>query len=60
MATLGNRGQAAVEYLLLIALGLVIVIVGVAVALQVREFTNVVVNRVGIERNATLAMLVRP
>jgi len=54
------RGQAAIEYLLLIALGIAIVIVGVAVALQIREFTSVVVNRVGIERNSTLAMLVRP
>jgi uncharacterized protein (UPF0333 family) len=55
-----SRGQAAVEYLLLIALGLVIVIVGVAVALQIREFTDIVVDRVAIDRNATLAMIVRP
>lgn len=60
MRRMESRGQAAVEYLLLIALGLVIVIVGVAVALQIREFTDIVVDRVAIDRNATLAMIVRP
>lgn len=55
-----ERGQAAVEYLLLIALGLVVVIVGVAVALQIQQFTSVVAERVSIERNSTLAMMVRP
>ncbi len=53
------HGQTAVEYLLLIALGIAVVVIGVAIAAQLKGFSDAVMTRTGIERNATIAMLVR-
>lgn len=54
-----TRGQAATEYLLLIAVSLAVVLIGVAVALELKNLSDVVVSRARAERNATIAMLVR-
>ncbi len=54
-----ESGQAATEYLLLIAVSLAIILVGVAVALELRNLSDVVVARVRAERNSTVSMLVR-
>jgi len=54
-----SRGQAATEYLLLIAVSLAIVLIGVAVALELKNLSDIVVTRVRAERNATISMLIR-
>lgn len=54
-----DASQGATEYLLLVAMGLVIILVGIGVALQLRSLADLVVTRVRIERNNTLTMLVR-
>ena len=54
---LDNRAQVSTEYLLLLALGLVIVIVGVVLALQVKNLADLVSLRAAAERNATISML---
>jgi Flp pilus assembly pilin Flp len=60
MATsLGERGQTSTEYMLLIALGLAIVIVSVAVANQIKAMTDSLLLRTELERNSTIAMLVK-
>lgn len=56
---LGEEGQAATEYLLLVAVSLAIILVGVAVALELKNLSDVVVSRTRAERNATIAMLIR-
>ena len=53
------RGQAATEYILLIALGLVIVVVAMAIAFQVKGFTDSLSTRIAIERSALISLLVR-
>lgn len=54
-----NSGQASTEYLLLLTLGLAIVIVGLAVALQLKGLTDVVLQRAAIERDSAVALLTR-
>lgn len=54
-----SRGQAATEYLLLIAVSLAVVLIGVAVALELKNLSDVVITRVRAERNATISMLIR-
>ena len=54
-----DRAQVSTEYLLLVAVGLAVILVGVGVALQLRSLSDVVASRVRAERNSTLAMLVR-
>lgn len=54
-----DRAQVSTEYLLLVAVGLAVILVGVGVALQLRSLSDVVAARVRAERNSTLAMLVR-
>ena len=53
-----EKGQASVEYLLLVALGIAVVVMGIAVAAQLKGFTDTLMTRVGLERNATIAMIV--
>ncbi len=55
----GLKGQTAIEYLLLVALGVAVVVVGIAVAGQLKGFSDTIMTRVSIERNSTIAMLVR-
>ncbi len=54
-----RKAQTAIEYLLLVALGVAIVVVGIAVAGQLKGFSDTIMTRVSIERNSTMAMLVR-
>ncbi len=54
-----DRAQVATEYLLLLALGLVIVVVAITLALQLRNLSQVIDTRTGIERNNTIAILNR-
>lgn len=56
---LHEKGQVATEYLLLLALGLLIVIIGVTVALQLKTLSDFVAARTAVERNATMAMLLK-
>ncbi|MGC8850809.1 MAG: hypothetical protein ACP5O3_01080 [Candidatus Micrarchaeia archaeon] len=53
-----ERAQTATEYLLILALGLVLLGVVLAMALRLRDFSNVLTGRVAEERNNTLSMLV--
>gem|GEM_PF-1198219 len=54
-----ERGQAATEYLLLIAVSLAIILVGVGVALELKSLSDIVILRTRLERNATISMLIR-
>ncbi|MBI3588496.1 hypothetical protein HY995_05310 [Candidatus Micrarchaeota archaeon] len=54
-----ETSQVATEYLLLVALSVAIMLVAVGIAVQFRKIAEVVQNRVGIERNSTVNMLVR-
>ena len=54
-----EKGQAATEYLLLIAVSLAIILVGVGVALELKNLSDVVITRTRAERNATISMLIR-
>ncbi|MFA6049406.1 MAG: hypothetical protein WC792_05685 [Candidatus Micrarchaeia archaeon] len=54
-----KRAQTAIEYLLLIALGVAVVVMGVAVAGQLKGFSDILLTRVGMERNTTIAMLLK-
>lgn len=54
-----ERGQISTEYLLLLALGMLIVIIGVTIALQLKTLSDFVAARTAVERNATMAMLVK-
>ncbi|MFA5246317.1 MAG: hypothetical protein WC408_00315 [Candidatus Micrarchaeia archaeon] len=58
-AKLGQRGQTATEYMLLIALGLTVVIVSIAIATQIKSITDSLMVRAQVERDSTVAMLVR-
>ncbi len=55
----GERAQTATEYILLVALGLALVLLGIAVATQIQDFANNLMTRVSIERNSTISMLLR-
>lgn len=54
-----SRGQTSTEYMLLIALGLAIVIASVVVSTQIKFMTDSLMLRTDLERNATIAMLLR-
>ncbi len=54
-----ERGQAATEYLLLVAVGLAILVVAVSLVLQLRGISDTVANHVRSERAEAIAMLVR-
>ncbi len=56
---LGQRGQTSTEYMLLIALGLTIVIISIAIATQMKDMTDTLLVRAQIERDATISMIVR-
>jgi len=54
-----SRAQTSTEYMLLIALGLAIVIATVIVTNQVKVMTDTLMLRTELERNATIAMIIR-
>jgi uncharacterized protein (UPF0333 family) len=56
---LGQRGQTSTEYMLLIALGLTVVIISIAIATQMKDMTDTLLVRAQIERDATISMIVR-
>ncbi len=56
---LGQRGQTSTEYMLLIALGLTIVIVSIAIATQIKGMTDSLLVRAQVERESTISMIVR-
>ncbi|MEK6843512.1 MAG: hypothetical protein AABY04_03410 [Candidatus Micrarchaeota archaeon] len=51
-----NRGQTSTEYILLVALGLVIVLAGISIATQIKEVSDTVSARVEADRNAIIGM----
>jgi uncharacterized protein (UPF0333 family) len=52
-----KRGQAAVEYILLVALGLFLIIIAFTIAFYVKTFTDATLADIAITRNETIAML---
>jgi len=52
-----ERGQTATEYLLVLALALVVLGIVLALALRTRDFSDLLTTRVAQERNETLQML---
>jgi uncharacterized protein (UPF0333 family) len=56
---MGERGQTSTEYMLLIALGLTVVIVSIAIATQIKGMTDSLLVRAQIERDSTISMIVR-
>ncbi|MFH1106447.1 MAG: hypothetical protein V1787_00975 [Candidatus Micrarchaeota archaeon] len=55
---LGNRAQTSTEYILLIALGLVVVLAGISVAAQIKEISDIISQRVSSDRNKIISMFV--
>lgn len=53
-----KKSQAAVEYILLVALGLFIIVVGFTLAFYVNNFANSILASVEQTRNQAIAMLV--
>ncbi len=53
-----KRGQAAVEYILLVALGLFLLIIAFTIAFYVKTFTDATLADIALTRNETIAMLV--
>ncbi|HIH20558.1 TPA: hypothetical protein HA244_04795 [Candidatus Micrarchaeota archaeon] len=54
-----KKGQAAIEYILLVALGLFIIVVGFTLAFYINNFTNSILGGVEQTRSQTIALLVR-
>ena len=54
-----DSGQAATEYLLLVAVGLAILVVAVSVVLELRGISDTVADHVRTERAEAIEMLVR-
>jgi uncharacterized protein (UPF0333 family) len=52
-----NKAQVSAEYLLLVALGLVIIIAGVTLAMKANDFANVVSSLITNEANQTISMI---
>ena len=52
-----DRAQAAVEYILLVALGLFLMIIAFTLAFYVKQFTDITLQDIGQTRNETVAML---
>lgn len=59
LGKIGQRGQTSTEYMLLIALGLAIVIVSIVISNQIKSMTDALMVRTELERNATIAMIIR-
>jgi len=57
--TVGKRSQASVEYILLLALGLFILVMAFALAYYAKSFTDATLAEVARTRNETIALLVR-
>ncbi len=53
-----KRGQAAVEYILLIALGLFILVLAFSLAYYVRSFADATLVEVALSRNETIQMII--
>ncbi|MFH0972162.1 MAG: hypothetical protein V1835_06370 [Candidatus Micrarchaeota archaeon] len=51
-----QRGQTSTEYILLVALGLVIVLAGISIATQIKEVADVISARIEADRNAIIGM----
>ncbi|HLC48652.1 MAG TPA: hypothetical protein VJI13_06270 [Candidatus Norongarragalinales archaeon] len=51
-----QKGQTSTEYILLVALGLVIVLAGISIATQIKEVADVVSSRIEADRNAIIGM----
>ncbi|NUN11592.1 hypothetical protein HUU53_03010 [Candidatus Micrarchaeota archaeon] len=54
-----KKGQAAVEYILLIVLGLFIVIVGFTLAFYIRNFADAALLSIGQSRDEVIKLLVK-
>ncbi|MFH0835492.1 MAG: hypothetical protein V1881_04055 [Candidatus Micrarchaeota archaeon] len=54
-----KRSQASVEYILLLALGLFILVMAFALAYYAKSFTDATLAEVARTRNETIALLVR-
>ncbi len=54
-----KKGQAAIEYILLVALGLFIIVVGFTIAFFVNDFTKSVLVGVDQTRAQAIALLVK-
>ncbi len=54
-----EKGQASSEYLLLVALGLVIILVAVSVALKTKDLAELVSLKAENQRNETLSQITR-
>ena len=52
-----TRGQAAVEYILLVALGLFVLVIAFALANYVKNFADATLLEVAVNRNETIAMI---
>lgn len=52
------RAQTSTEYILLVALGLVVVLAGIAVATQIKGVSDVVTSRISSDRNRIISMFV--
>ena len=59
MRKLGQRGQTSTEYMLLIALGLTVVIISIAIASQIRVMTDSLMLRAQFERDSAIAMITK-
>jgi len=51
------KGQAAVEYILLVALGLFLLIIAFTIAFYVKTFTDATLADIALTRNETIAMI---
>ena len=54
-----EKGQASSEYLLLVALGLVIILVAVSIALKTKDLAELVSLKAENQRNETLSQITR-
>ena len=52
-----EKAQTSPEYLLLIAFGMIIVLGGIVVAIQIKAISDVISNRVTNDRNSTITMI---
>ena len=52
-----EKAQTSTEYLLLIAFGLIIVLGGIVIAIQIKDISDVISNRVTNDRNSTITMI---
>jgi len=56
--SLMRKGQAAVEYILLVALGLFLLIIAFTIAFYVKTFTDATLADIALTRNETIAMMI--